>query len=39
MLRMYLKSVVDDSPAEWITAWRTTVLRHVVLIDDFLKSV
>jgi predicted dienelactone hydrolase len=38
MLRMYLKSVVDDSPAEWITAWRTTVLRHVVLIDDFLKS-
>jgi len=39
MLRMYLKSVVDDSPTEWITAWRTTVLRHVVLIDDFLKSV
>ena len=39
MLRMYLKSVVDDSPAEWITAWRTTVLRHVVLIDDFLHSV
>ena len=38
MLRMYLKSVVDDSPAEWITAWRTTVLRHVVLIDNFLKS-
>jgi len=39
MLRMYLKSVVDDSPTEWITAWRTTVLRHVVLIDDFLHSV
>ncbi len=38
MLRMYLQSVVDDSPAEWITAWRTTVLRHVVLIDNFLKS-
>jgi predicted dienelactone hydrolase len=38
MLRMYLKSVVDDSPTEWITAWRTTVLRHVVLIDNFLKS-
>lgn len=38
MLRLYLKSVVDDSPAEWITAWRTTVLRHVVLIDDFLNS-
>jgi len=35
---MYLKSVVDDSPTEWITAWRTTVLRHVVLIDNFLKS-
>jgi len=39
MLRMYLQSVVDDSPAEWITAWRTTVLRHVVLIDEFLQSV
>ena len=38
MLRMYLKSVVDDSPAEWIHKWRTTVLRHVVLIDDFLNS-
>ena len=39
MLRAYLKMVVDESPAEWITAWRTTVLRHVVLIDKFLKSV
>jgi predicted dienelactone hydrolase len=38
MLRAYLKLVVDESPAEWIHAWRTTVLRHVVLIDDFLKS-
>ena len=39
MLRAYLKMVVDESPAEWIHAWRTTVLRHVVLIDNFLKSV
>ena len=38
MLRLYLKSVVDESPAEWIHAWRKTVLRHVVLIDDFLNS-
>jgi predicted dienelactone hydrolase len=38
MLRAYLKLVVDESPTEWIHAWRTTVLRHVVLIDDFLNS-
>ena len=39
MLRDYLKSVVDESPPEWIHKWRITVLRHVVLIDDFLQSV
>jgi predicted dienelactone hydrolase len=38
MLRAYLKMVVDESPTEWIHAWRTTVLRHVVLIDEFLNS-
>lgn len=39
MLRAYLKMVVDESPTEWIHKWRTTVLRHVVLIDEFLQSV
>jgi predicted dienelactone hydrolase len=38
MLRAYVKMVVDESPPEWIHKWRTTVLRHVVLIDDFLNS-
>jgi alpha-beta hydrolase superfamily lysophospholipase len=38
MLRAYVKMVVDDSPPQWIHNWRTSVLRHVVLIDDFLKS-
>ena len=38
MLRAYLKLVVDESPIEWIHKWRTTVLRHVVLIDEFLNS-
>jgi predicted dienelactone hydrolase len=39
MLRAYVKMVVDDSPPQWIHNWRTSVLRHVVLIDDFLNSV
>ncbi|MDP5115122.1 MAG: hypothetical protein NWP39_06525, partial [Ilumatobacteraceae bacterium] len=38
MLRLYVKMVVDDSPPQWIQTWRTSVLRHVVLIDDFLNS-
>ena len=38
MLRDYVKLVVDESPPEWIHNWRTTVLQHVILIDEFLNS-
>lgn len=38
LLRDYVKLVVDESPPEWIHKWRTTVLQHVVLINEFLNS-
>ena len=39
MLRAYIKMVADDSPGDWLTSWRSTVLRHVVHIDEFLREI